>query len=68
MWRLNLGGHIESVVCEVDNEGRFLAMVGECKQKDYLTPLHELLCCPAGENKVRTFHRGYIRACVSWQV
>lgn len=43
-------------------------MVGECKLKDYLTPLPEVLCCPAGENKVRTFHRRYPRACVSWQV
>ena len=33
---INLGGHIESVVCEVDNEGRFLAMVGECKLKGLL--------------------------------
>ena len=56
------------MICELDKEGRFLAMVGECKHEDSLTSHPELLCCPGGENKVRTFHRRYPRACVSWQV
>ena len=29
--------------------------------RDYLTSLPELLCCPAGENNVRAFHRRYPR-------